>query len=265
MRIVLFLLFTLYFVSLKPLIAVIELQPHRAYYTVTLEGRPTPQSSVVDVQGTMLIEFSKVNEGWTVQERSDIRLIHDDGSTERNRWGYVTFESQDGSRLHFNTYRKIEGDLVEEIKGQAVRKDKKINVTYQKPQKKTLTITEDVLFPTQHIKSLLEVAQKGESIFPRLVFDGSSEVGPSEINTFIGSKKVVPENPSADIEHQFANQPFWPVRFAVHSQGKIDYEPIYVTTQDLLPNGIIKQYVIDYGGIKIRGVLDRIEFLQEGS
>ena len=265
MRVVLFFLFILGFVSLTPLIAVVELQPHRAYYTITLEGPPNPQTSVTEVQGTMLIEFSKVSEGWTVQERSDLRLIHDDGSTERNRWGYVTFESQDGNRLHFNTYRKVEGELVEEIKGQAIRDGKKINVTYQKPQKKTITITEDVLFPTQHITSLLDVAQKGESIFPRLVFDGSSDVGPSEINTFVGSKKVMTENLSTDTDHQFANQPFWPVRFAVHSQGKIDYEPNYVTTQELLPNGIIKQYVIDYGNIKIRGVLDRIEFLQEGN
>ena len=96
---------------------------------------------------------------------------------------------------------------------------------------------------------------------PSTVFDGSSVDGASEINTFIGAEKIVADNPDNAVTHQFANQPFWPVRFAVYGINKSDYEPDYVSIQDLLPNGIIKQYVIDYGGMKIRGVLERIELL----
>lgn len=247
-----------------PLKASTELQPHRAYYSVSLEGRPNPQSSIADVRGTMLIEFEKVPDGWTTQERSDISFYHDDGTLEHSRWGYVTYESEDASHLQFHTYRKVDDELVDNVQGQATRqKDgNTVVVHYQKPQKSVLSLSQEIFFPIHHLTTLLDAAHQGEKVFSRLVFDGSTEAGPSEVNTFIGAKKSVVEDPlHREATHQLANQPFWPVRFAVYGQGKGDYEPLYTTTQELLPNGIIKQYVIDYGNFKVRGVLERIELL----
>lgn len=242
----------------------VELQPHRAYYTVSLEGRPGPQSSVTDVQGSMLIELNKICGGWTVQECSDMRLYHDDGFVEHVRWGYVTFEAEDSSLFRFSTYRKVDGDLVQNIRGHALREAGKVYVTYQQPHPKKLTLKEDIFFPTQHVHHLLAAADKGEKVFSRQIFDGSNEGGASEINTFIGSKKVLAGTPWGNTAHQLSNQPFWPVRFAVYGgQEKSTYSPLYSTTQDLLPNGIIKQYVIDYGGIKLHGVLERLELIEE--
>ncbi len=160
--------------------------------------------------------------------------------------------------------RKNNDDLIEDIRGRAEKKGNAIIVTYQKPEKKTLKLPEGVLFPTQHVKTLLSAAQGEEQIFPHVVFDGSSAEGASEINAFVGAQKIVEADPTNKAAHQFANQPFWPVRFAVYGPEATDYDPIYVTTQDLLPNGIIKQYVIDYGGVKIHGVLERLELLRDG-
>jgi hypothetical protein len=240
-----------------------ELQPHRAFYTVTMMSRPDPRSSVTDIRGTMMIELSKVCDGWVVQQKSETRLYQNDGSVEHVRWGYVTYEAADGSLFKFKTYRKTNDELVEDIQGKALKKEDKIVVEYKKPHNKTLTMPEGTLLPAQHILALLKAAQEDVKMFSRIVFDGSSDQGASEMNTFIGAKKVMAGNPATETAHQFANQPFWPIRFAVHGLEKTDYEPDYITTQDLLPNGIIKQYDIDYGGIKIHGVLDRIELLSE--
>jgi len=245
--------------------APVELQPHRAYYTITLEGRPDPRSTVVDVRGTMMLEFNQVSEGWTVQQLSDIRRYHDDDSVEHIRSGYVTWEAKDGSLFKFNTFLKRNDVLDEDIRGTAKKNGKIIEVFYQKPKTQTLKLPEGVLFPIQHTQALLKAAQEGNHIFPQVVFDGSTVEGASEINTFIGAKKVMAGNPATEGGHQFASQPFWPVRFAVYGLGKTDYEPIYVTTQDLLPNGIIKQYIIDDGKVKIHGVLERIELLSGGA
>lgn len=244
--------------------ATIELQPHRAYYTVSLIGRPDPRSNVIDVRGTMMVEVNKLNNGWTVQQLSEIWRYSDDESVEHIRWGYVTWEADDGSLFKFNTFRKKNDELVEDIRGMAEKNGKLVEVTYQKPEKKTMKLPNGVLFPVHHTKALLKAAQEGDHIFPQIVFDGSSLEGASEINTFIGAKKVMAGNPANENTHQFANQPFWPVRFAVYGLGETDYEPNYVTTQDLLPNGIIKLYVIDDGKIKIQGDLDRIELLSGG-
>jgi hypothetical protein len=245
--------------------ASVELQPHRAYYTITMTGRPDPQSSISDVRGTMMLEFNKACDGWTVQQLSEIWRYQDDGSVEHIRWGYVTWEAEDGSLFKFNTFRKIDDELVEDIRGTAKRTGKLTQVFYQKPEKKTLPLPEGVLFPVQHTKGLLEAAELGEHMFPSIVFDGSNLEGASEMNTFMGAKKVVAGNPTVEDAHQFANQPFWPVRFAVYGLAERAYEPLYVTTQELLPNGIIKQYVIDNDGVKVRGTLERIELLSGGS
>ena len=244
---------------------VVELQPHRAYYSISMCGRPSPQSNILDVRGTMMLEFNKVPGGWTVQQLSEIWRYTNDESVEHVRWGYVTWEAEDGSLFKFNTFRKVNDELVEDIRGTAKRKGKLTQVFYQKPGQNTLQLPEGTFFPIQHTQRLLTAAQAGEHTFPSIVFDGSNITGASEINTFIGAKKVIASNPMADDTHQFANQPFWPIRFAVYGLKETAYEPNYVTTQELLPNGIIKQYVIvDSEGLEIRGSLERIELLSEG-
>lgn len=240
--------------------ASIQLQPHRAYYTITMTGRPDSQSNVSDVRGTMMLEFDRVEGGWTVQQLSEVWRYQDDGSVEHMRWGYVTWEADDGSVFKFNTFRKNNDELIEDIRGTAKKEGKLIQVTYQKPEHETIQLPEGTLFPIQHTRGLLEAAEKGEHTYPCIVFDGST-VGASEINTFIGAKKVTAGNPKTDDSHQFANQPFWPVRSSVYELGETAYEPGYITTRELRPDGIFKQYVIDNNGVKIRGVLERVELL----
>lgn len=239
-----------------------ELLPHRAYYTITMASRPSPSSSLVDLRGTMMIEMDKTYDGWTVQQLSEVWRYHEDESSEHSRWGYVIWEKEDGSLLKFHTFRKVNGELVEDIQGTAQKKGGCRRATYKKPEPDTLDLPEGVLFPVQHTKELLKAAQEGEHIFSQVVFDGSSTDGPFEINTFIGAQKVRNPQVSQNKAPQFETQPFWPIRFSVYGLGKTGYEADYVTTQELLPNGIVKQYVIDDGTVKIRGVLERIEFLK---
>src|SRR5690242_2627276 len=77
--------------------APLELQPHRAYYTVTMVDCATPHASVADIRGTMMVEFSKAGKGWAVQQLSETWRYYKDGSIEHVRWGYVTWEAEDGS------------------------------------------------------------------------------------------------------------------------------------------------------------------------
>lgn len=244
----------------------VELQPHRAYYSISMSVPARPQNNIVDVRGTMMLEFNKIPGGWTVQQLSEIWRYTDDESVEHVRWGYVTWEAEDGMVFKFNTFRKVNDELVEDIRGTAKRKGKLIQVFYQKPEQKTLQLPEDTFFPIQHTKRLLTAAQEGEHSFPSIVFDGSNTTGASEINTFIGTKKVIAGNSTTEDSHQFANQPFFPVRFAVYGVKETAYEPNYVTTQKLLLNGIIAEYrIVEREGIELCGKLERIEVLPEGN
>ena len=153
--------------------AAVELQPHRAYYTLSMVGRPTLNTNVTEVRGTMMLEMNKVCGGWTVQQLTELIRYHDDETVEHIRWGYVTFEADDGALLKFYTFRKSDDKLVEDISGVAKKNEKLAEAFYQKPKKMTLRLPEGVLFPIQHTIELLKTAEKGGHLFPQIVFDGS--------------------------------------------------------------------------------------------
>jgi len=237
-----------------------DLQPHRAYYTLALAGRPSPQSPLVDVRGTLLIELSKAETGWTLQHLSKLSLYYVDGTVEHVRDGYVTFEAYDGNLFKFHTYRRVDDAPVETIsKGVAKKKGETLEVTYTQPTKKTLVLPEGALFPLQYRQALLKAASEGEKMFPRLVFDGRNLEGASETNTFMSAQRV------GESGHQLAGQAFWPMRSAIYSPKTTYYEPMCTTTQDLFATGITGPYVTDcmMGDMKIHGTLDRVELLQE--
>lgn len=258
-RIYFILLFVICTLNPKDLRANVELQPHRAYYTISLESAPLIKSDVTDVRGTMMVEYNKVDGGWTVQQISEFWKYSGDDEMEHVRWGYTVFESDDSQCFKFRTFRKVDDVVEDEIVGTAKKSKDHILVKYSKPEVKILKLSGDVLFPLQHLKELICAANTGEHMFPRIVFDGSTPDGPSEIDAFIGAKKenVVSEEPS-----HFQGLSYWPVRFSVYGLGKTTYAPEYVTTQDLLPTGIFTSYTLDDGAMKLRGILERVEFLK---
>lgn len=253
------------FFATSSLEAVIELQPHRAYYTISMMGRPASslQNNIVDIRGTMMIEVNKTCEGWATQQLSEVWHYHDDETVEHIRWGDATFENEEGDVFKFHTFRKVNDELVEDIQGQIKKSGKYIEAVYEKPKRLQLKLPEGTLLPIQHTKALLEAAEKGEKMFPRIVFDGTTTEGASEINTFIGAKKISADMNTNKGSQEFAGHPFWPVRFAVYGIGGTEYEPEYITTQELRTDGIIKQYTIDDGTNKIQGVLVRVELLNK--
>ncbi len=244
----------LFLLCCRDLQAVIDLQPHRAYYTLTMVGRP---SALADIRGTLLVEVNKADGGWTTQHLSETWLYYVDGTADHVREGFVTYEAEDGALLKFHAYRWVNNDPIETMtKGVVHRKGKVLDVTYTHPEKKKQTLSPACLFPLQYRKALIEAARKGEKLFPQLVFEREGAV---ETNTFISTQRT------EDAGHKLAGQTFWPIRSAIYSPTAVSYEPLSTTTQDLFPNGIIGQYVTDHEieGAKVHGVLDRIELLQE--
>lgn len=255
----LYLLFFLFCSLSEALCAGVELQPHRAYYTISLESAPSIKSDVSDVRGTMMVEYDKVDSGWTVQQLSEYWKYFGEEEMEHVRWGFTAFESDDSQNFKFRTFRKVNDIIEEEIVGTAKKSKDGILVKFTKPEPKILKLEKDVLFPLQHIRELIHAASAGEHMFPKVVFDGSTSDGPAEIDAFIGAKK---EKTSPSEPSYFQGLSYWPVRFSVYGLGKANYTPEYVTTQDLLPTGIFTNYTIDDGAMKLDGVLERVEFLK---
>ncbi|MGL5720242.1 MAG: EipB family protein, partial [Alphaproteobacteria bacterium] len=116
--------------------------------------------------------------------------------------------------------------------------------------------------PTAHLLYLLGLAKKGEKFTSNTVFDGSSLEGPVEISAFIGKphEPVGFSNLNRFKEH-FGAQKFWPIRFAVYGAQSKGETPDLESAQQMLPNGLPLEYIIDYGDFRIKATLDRYELL----
>ena len=95
-----------------------DIQPHRALYVLSL-GRAKASSGVLGADGAMTYEWGETCGGWTVEQRFRLRLEYADQDATEITTNLVTWESKDGSRYRFNERRMRNGELDQEIKGEA--------------------------------------------------------------------------------------------------------------------------------------------------
>ena len=239
-----------------------ELKSHVASYSVSLADAASPSQEIVDVNGEMKLELREDCEGWTLEQTSDTVIYDNDGGAENIRWGYTIWESNDGKTLRFSSFRKIEGELVENIRGVAKWKpDGTGEVAYVQPSPITLPLEPGTLFPIQYQKAVLKAAESGDRLFVAKVFEGSSTEGAYEINTFIGGMHKAEQTLGGQDSIQ-AHVPYWPIKIAVYGKNSEAFGPDYETRQELFFNGVLRNYTIDYSPeFQIKGTLERIEFL----
>ena len=98
--------------------AAADIQPHRALYTLSL-GDAKTSSGVLGADGAMTYEWGETCEGWTVEQRFRLRLEYADQDATEITSNLVTWESKDGSRYRFNETRMRNGEIDQQIKGEA--------------------------------------------------------------------------------------------------------------------------------------------------
>ena len=95
-----------------------DIQPHRALYVLTL-GNSKTSSGVLGADGAMTYEWGETCGGWTVEQRFRLRLEYADQDATEITSNLVTWELKDGSRYRFNETRMRNGELDQQIKGEA--------------------------------------------------------------------------------------------------------------------------------------------------
>jgi outer membrane protein OmpA-like peptidoglycan-associated protein len=95
-----------------------EIQPHRALYGLSLDSAK-PSGGVLGANGAMTYEWGETCGGWTVEQRFRLRLEYADQDAAEISSNLVTWESKDGTRYRFNERRLRNGEVDEEIRGEA--------------------------------------------------------------------------------------------------------------------------------------------------
>ncbi len=225
-----------------------EIAPHRALYSMTL-GSARNDSGVVDARC----------EGWTIEQRYRLKMRYGETPDVDIVSSFVTWESKDGLRYRFNQKQSRNGEVDQDIRGEA-RLDasgKGGIAEFVKPQPQTLKLEPGVLFPSTHTMLLIDKAHEGENFVSRHVFDGATDENAVQISAAIGVK--VTADPAAAKLTPLLQRSGWRVRLAFFPVDAAVDRPDYELGMRLLDNGVSQDMVIDYGEYSIRAKLDDIE------
>lgn len=237
-----------------------SITPHRALYTMKL-GATRTDSGVVGATGAMDYEWGETCNGWTIEQRYRLKMRYAESRDVDVTSTFVTWESKDGLRYRFNQRQTRNGELDQEIRGEA-RLDgpgKGGVAVFSKPHPQTLKLAPGVLFPSAHTILLIDQAKAGATFVTRQVFDGATDENAVQVSAVIG--KPTTASPVSAKPSPLLERPGWRIRLAFFPVDVKAEEPDYELGMDLLDNGVSRDMVIDYGDYSIRATLDDIEAL----
>lgn len=165
----------------------IPLQPHRAVYRMAL-ATDEPGNDVSAADGLMLYRFARGCDGWTVENKTVLRLTYDNDTTMQTVWSFVSWESTDGRHFRFRARYDQDGQTVEKIAGTAeLPEDGRAGeARLNEPDDRRLPLPAGTLFPTAHMRAVIAAASAGQKNLNRVVFDGASLENPYQVNAFFG-------------------------------------------------------------------------------
>lgn len=240
-----------------------ELLPHRAVYDLSLHER-SERSGITAISGRMVYEFNGSScDGYTV----NFRFVTEFDTEEFSRLideQSTTYEGPDGESFDFAMRSYLDGNLDRESRGSAVPEDGGTHVSVERPEQTEHDLGPS-LFPTQHLKDLLEKIAEGRTFYETTIFDGS-EAGSKVMTTtvVVGRQAALPAtDPEHDLLAAAGDTNFWPVNIAYFDLQNGDATgegmPTYRIAFKLNEAGITHDLIMDYGDFAIAGQLVELE------
>lgn len=241
--------------------------PHKAVYKIEMiSKRSTAQ--VLNISGEMLFEWKIGCDAWMTDHRFNLFYEYADSSPMRITSDFTTYEMFRGDSFSFNSRRRRDGELYEELRGHAsASADSPGQAVFSMPEGLTYTLAPGSLFPMAHTVSVLRAARGGQKFFAATIFDGSDEEGPAEISAFIGKpvNAMARMTPNAKIDTALINTPAWQVRLAFFPLSSTESDSDYEMDLILHDNGVISDMVVDYKDFSVAQKLIGLEPLPKAS
>ncbi len=242
-----------------------ELAPHQALYELTLKTL-TPNSNVVGARGAMSVDWSHSCEGWTVNQRLRITLDLESGPTQDTDVNFSSFESDDGLTYNFTTRTTSNGRVVDEYRGVVERATtgEASVARYSVPAGREVALPPDTVFPMAHTRDVLDAAARGERAIWRQFFDGPRpDASPFGANVLItGGPRTGDDGPGAGMAPLMDSR-WWPLRIAFFPGGGQASEPDFEVEAKAQDNGVVREFVFDYGEFSMLATLKQIEPVAE--
>jgi hypothetical protein len=242
-----------------------ELAPHRAIYELKLAH--TRGNATVAARGRILYDFSgNACEGYALQFRQVSELDNGEGKVTLSDLRTTTWEDGAARKLVFKSQSYLNQKPGDTVDGQAERRSDRVAVTLTKPQEKKVDLEAAIVFPTDHMRRVIEAAREGKSILEFPVYDGS-ETGEKVYNTLtvigqtIGPNERAPTD-AASGQQALAGLKRWPVTVSYFEKGAKstgEQAPIYSIKFEMYENGVSRALLLDYNEFAISGELTSLD------
>ena len=161
------------FAAAPPAEASAALAPHRAVYDLTL-AKSGGKRPIEAVHGRILYDFSgNACEGYALQFRQVSEIDSGEGKKALSDLRAATWEEGDAKSFRFNSENKVNERVVDTVDGNAGRDSSGVSVKISKPQAKSFDLDAKIVFPTEHVRRVIEAAEAGKTLLELSVFDGS--------------------------------------------------------------------------------------------
>ena len=247
----------------RPALAAPGFLPHRAVYDLSL-AKSRSNGSVTGASGKLEFEWADVCNGWTISQRTRVRMTTVEGRVFNFGWTLNALEGRDGRSYRFFIRRlNIDGSS-EELRGKARLGDAGEGgvAAFSAPEPREVPLPKGTLFPTAHSLLLIEAARNGELPLWVTVFDGSGDTGLFGVNAAM-SETLPAEAPRRFESPLLRGQASWRLHLAYFGMDETVAEPEHEQALRLYANGVVDEMLLDYGDFVLRADLGVLEALPE--
>lgn len=244
----------------------VVLAPHRAVYDLKL-NTAKPSRSVDGARGRIAFDFTgDACEGYALSFRQ-VTVLESTETGARNIDVRTTnFEDGEGKLFRFKTQASVGGRLDDRVDGVAEKRDQNFRVQIRQPKADRFEFGADVIFPSEHLKRVIQAARTGRTTFNVQVYDGSDE-GKQIYDTFavIGRKSeagTLDKLEEAVRLPEMASQARWPVSISYFKAGSGEVSPSYAISFDLFENGVTRALILDYRDFQMTGELTKLDMMK---
>lgn len=240
----------------------IGLAPHRAIYDINLSSSHSG-SQIVNISGQMFYEWQPACDGWISHHRFNLTYEYADAPPEQVVSDFTSFEGLAPNVFSFSSQRRVNGMVVEELRGKTDASGPAIKAQYKMPADLNFDLPTDALFPTGHSLRLLQDIRAGKHQSRAIVFDGSDTEGPVAISSFwSGRIDTLPNAIPAELrESDLLRAPGHQVQLAFFPLNSDEPTSDYEMSLIFHENGVISMMDVNYGSFSVRQTLRALERL----
>jgi hypothetical protein len=244
------------------------LAQHRAVYDLSLAGGSGTRS-VEGARGRIVFDFTgDACEGYTLNFRQVTVLESGESGSRSSDMRNVTHEDGEGRSYRFRTEQTSNGAPSGTVAGEAeTRGDGAVAVRLREPKRETAELPAGTVFPTAHMRLLLEAARAGRTTVNAPVFDGSDD-GRKVYDTLGVIGRRIEPGKAEGLEEAARQEPLlklarWPMTLSYYAPGDGERTPVYTLSFELYENGVSRALKLDYGDFALKGEMTRLDLIPD--